>query len=129
MTDDERREVIVLRIENAYTSLKEAELLLDNGYYNASVNRMYYAAYYVVSALLLSREIQANTHAGVRQMLGLYFTKPGIISTYDNAFFSDLFAKRHSGDYDVYIYFDEQITRDLLPQTVKFVQTMEALIT
>lgn len=41
---------------------------------------------------------------------------------------SDLFAKRHSGDYDVYIYFDKQITADLFPQTEKFIQVVTHLI-
>src|SRR5690554_1514859 len=89
MNDSERTEIIRLRLENSQTSLDEAKLLIDNEYWNAAINRMYYACYYAVSALLISRGIQAHTHAGVRQMLGLHFVKTGFLSSRLNAFFSD----------------------------------------
>jgi uncharacterized protein (UPF0332 family) len=128
MIDSERNELIALRLENSQSSMQEAKLLIDNGYWNASVNRMYYGCYYAVSALLISRGIKAHTHAGVRQMLGLHFVKTGLLSTVNNAFFSDLFAKRHSGDYDAYIYFDEEITKSLYPQAIGFIENIKQLI-
>ena len=57
MNDSERTEIIRLRLENSQTSLDEAKLLIDNEYWNAAINRMYYACYYAVSALLISRGI------------------------------------------------------------------------
>ena len=128
MNDDERKELIALRLENSQSAMQEAKLLIDNGYWNASINRMYYGCYYAVSALLICKGVQAQTHAGVRQMLGLHFVKTGLLSTKHNAFFSDLFAKRHSGDYDVYIYFDEEITKDLYPQAIEFIENIKSLI-
>ncbi len=128
MNDNDRNELITLRLENAQSALQEAKLLIDNGYWNAAVNRMYYACYYVVSALLISKGIHAQTHTGVRQMLGLHFVRTNLLSSKDNAFFSDLFAKRYSGDYDAYIYFDEEITKSLYPQAVQFIETVKNLI-
>lgn len=128
MDDQDRKEVVQLRIENAHSALKEALLLMDNTYWNAAVNRMYYACYYAVSALLISKGIETNTHAGARQMFGLHFVKTNIVSSRKNAFYSDLFAKRHSGDYDVYIYFDHEITSELYPQAVEFVHAIESLL-
>ena len=128
MNDNERIELISLRLENSQSAMQEAKLLIDNGYWNAAVNRMYYGCYYAVSALLISNGIQAQTHAGVRQMLGLHFVKTKLLSTKDNAFFSDLFAKRHSGDYDAYIYFDEEITKNLYPQAVQFIENIKKLV-
>jgi uncharacterized protein (UPF0332 family) len=128
MNDNERNEIIKLRLENAHSTLQEAKLLMDNSYWNAAINRMYYACYYAVTALLISRGISAKTHAGVRQMLGLHFVKTNLLSTKENAFYSDLFAKRHSGDYDIYICFDEDLTKDLFPQAVNFINAIEKLI-
>jgi uncharacterized protein (UPF0332 family) len=128
MTDKDRAEIIGLRLENAQTALQEAKLLMDNAFWNAAVNRMYYACYYAVSALLISKGVEAQTHAGVRQMLGLHFVKTNLLSSVKNAFYSDLFAKRHSGDYDVYIYFDQDITADLYPEAIDFIKAIEDLI-
>jgi len=128
MNDDDRSDLIVLRLENSQSAMQESKLLIDNGYWNAAINRMYYGCYYAVSALLISKGIQAQTHAGVRQMLGLHFVKTGLLSARNNAFFSDLFAKRHSGDYDVYIYFNEEITKSLYPQAIEFIEKIKMLI-
>jgi uncharacterized protein (UPF0332 family) len=128
MNDKETNELISLRLENSQSAMQESKLLIDNGYWNASVNRMYYGCYYAVSALLISKGIKARTHAGVRQMLGLHFVKTSLLSTKNNAFFSDLFAKRHSGDYDDYIYFDEEITKSLYPQAIDFIENIKQLI-
>jgi uncharacterized protein (UPF0332 family) len=128
MTDDDRGELISLRLENSQSAMQEAKLLIDNGYWNAAINRMYYGCYYAVLALLICKGIQAQTHAGVRQMLGLHFVKTGLLSAKNNAFFADLFAKRHSGDYDVYIYFDEEIAKGLYPQAIEFIENLKGLI-
>ena len=41
---------------------------------------------------------------------------------------SDNDRKRHSGDYDAYIYFDEEITKNLYPQAVQFVETIKKMV-
>jgi uncharacterized protein (UPF0332 family) len=128
MNDYERKELVFLRLENSQSAIKEAKLLIDNMYWNAAINRMYYGCYYAVTALLIDKGIHAQTHAGVRQMLGLHFVKTKLLSAKDNAFFSDLFAKRHSGDYDAFIYFDEEITKNLYLQAVHFTETIKKLI-
>lgn len=40
MTDNDRKEIVRLRLENAKKTLKESKLMLDNEYWNASINRM-----------------------------------------------------------------------------------------
>ena len=62
MTDEERYELVQLRKENAQRTLCEAKLMLDNGYWNGAVNRMYYACFYAVTALLIQHGIKAQTH-------------------------------------------------------------------
>lgn len=96
MKDEDRQEIVFLRMGNAHRTLKEARLLLDNEYWNAAINRMYYACYYAVSALLIKNGIEAQTHAGVRQMLGLHFVKTGKLSVQMANVYSELFSKRQS---------------------------------
>lgn len=104
ITDKDRKEIVRLRLENARQAMKESKLMFDNSFWNASINRMYYGCYYAVSALLVNGGIEAHTHAGVRQMLGLHFIRTGKLSQKQGVFYSTLFAKRHSGDYDDFIF-------------------------
>jgi len=44
------------RIERSKATLLEAEIMLENDFFNAAVNRLYYACYYAVIALLVKKE-------------------------------------------------------------------------
>ena len=61
------------RMERADETMEEVGILAERGHYNAAVNRLYYACFYAVQALLLKHHIAATTHAGVKSMLGLHF--------------------------------------------------------
>jgi uncharacterized protein (UPF0332 family) len=77
--------------------------MIQNGFWNASVNRIYYACYYAVSGLFLKKNIETNSHKGIRLMFGLHFVQSGIVSKEDGRFFSDLCDRRQTGDYDDYV--------------------------
>jgi uncharacterized protein (UPF0332 family) len=128
MTDKDRKQVVMLRMENAHQSMLEAKVMIDNCFWNAAINRMYYACYYAATALLLKHGIEAQTHAGTRQMLGLHFIRTGKLSIELGNYYSNLFAKRHSGDYDVYIYFDRDTVMTIYPQAESFICELEKLI-
>ena len=57
---ESRDSLIAYRIERAYGSLQEAKLMAEGGFYNASINRLYYACYYMAVALLLKNNISAH---------------------------------------------------------------------
>jgi uncharacterized protein (UPF0332 family) len=65
MNNSDRKKLVTYRLNKANHTLKEIDILLKNELWNTAVNRMYYACYYAVSALLINRGIQAQTHAGV----------------------------------------------------------------
>ena len=89
---------------------------------------MYYACYYAVIALLISKEIKAQTHTGVRQMFGLHFVKPGFIDKDLGRFYSNLFDKRQTGDYDDLIDYKEDDVLVLFDPAKAFIQKIEQLI-
>ncbi len=80
ITDKDRNEIVKLRLAGARQSMEESKLMSDNEFWNASINRMYYACYYAVSVLLIHNGIEAHTHAGGRQMLGLHFIRTAKLS-------------------------------------------------
>ena len=97
--DDETRTAMVdYRLERARQTLGEADLLRTGDYFNATVNRLYYACYYAASALLLNRHIEANTHNGVKTQLSMHFVRTGLLDLEHSTTFGLLFDKRHSSD-------------------------------
>lgn len=98
MTNEERLELTSYRIKRAKETLLEVEFQIANQKWNTAVNRMYYACYYAVIALLNWNGVNTKTHSGVRQMFGLHFIKTGIISLELGDFYTDIFEMRHTGD-------------------------------
>ena len=61
LKEDNRRDVVLYRIERAFTALAQAKLNQEINCLEVTVNRLYYAAYYAVSALLVAHQIPAHT--------------------------------------------------------------------
>jgi uncharacterized protein (UPF0332 family) len=123
--EESKKALVAYRIERAYETLKEADVMRREAFYNAAVNRLYYACYYAAVSLLLKYGIQAQTHSGVKTMLGLHFVSTGKLPVRIGKIFSTLFEKRHSGDYDDFIYCDKDMVDDLYAQAKEFVDTIK----
>lgn len=129
MTDEERRILVTLRLQNAKATLSEIPVHLEHGFWNTAVSRMYYACYYAVAALLLKHGISVKTHSGIRQAFGKEFVLTGQVDKEASKFYSKLFANRQTGDYDDNIMMDEQIATELYPKAILFIDMIERLIT
>lgn len=116
------------RMERADEAIEEAALMSEGGHYNAAVNRLYYACFYAVQALLLKHHITATTHVGVKTMLGLHFVSKGIISIEHGKTFNTLFEKRHSSDYEAFAYCDKTLVADLTPLAEAFISQIKELL-
>lgn len=127
--DAESRTAIVdYRLERAEATLTEADYNTEGGYYNAAVNRLYYACYYAASALLLNSEITAHTHSGVKTQLSLHFVRTGLLSIEHGTTFSLLFEKRQASDYSDFAYCDLATVQMLRPRAAAFVEDVKRLI-
>ena len=62
LTNEEREAIIAFRIQKAFDTLNEAEGIASLDYWNTVANRLYYACYYVTSALLIKYNFSARTH-------------------------------------------------------------------
>lgn len=61
-------------------------------------------------------------------MLGLHFVSTGKIPIKIGKTFTTLFEKRHSGDYDDFVYCDKEMLDELYPLAETFIDTLDALI-
>lgn len=120
--------LVAYRFQRAKETLAEIPYLKKQGYYNTAINRLYYACYYAVVALLIKHDINPGTHAGVKQMLGLHFVAKGHLSKELGRCFSLLFERRHSSDYDDFGYSSEEEINELLPKATAFIEAISRLL-
>ena len=97
--EDNRKDIVAYRIERANTALEQAKLNLQMNCLEVTANRLYYAAYYAVSALLIANKIPAHSHEGNVTQFGLHFVKTGIVDREDGKLLSHLLTMRIKGDY------------------------------
>jgi len=116
LSSDERQAIVIFRLQKAEAALREAEGNLEMQYWAVVANRLYYAAYYTVSALLVYNGFEAQTHGGIIRLFGLHFISKGIISKESGRLYSRLFELRQTGDYDdIYILSKEDVDHLIEP--------------
>lgn len=128
MNDLQRWELADYRMKKATATFSEVALLVENELWNTAVNRLYYACFYAVSALLIFHNIPSETHSGTRQLFGLHFIKTGIVEKETGKFFSYLFDQRQTGDYDDFYDFEKEDVSGLIEPTKTLLFTIEKLI-
>ena len=126
LSDEDRKEVVKYRIEKAIRTYSEAIGSIKSGYVETAANRLYYAAYYAVSALLISYKYEASTHNGVIQIFGKAFLKNNIVDKKHGKTFNQLFSLRLTGDYEDRHIID--MTTELLPLVEAAKKLIDAVI-
>ena len=128
MNQQERNDLVNYRINRAKKTFNEVKILIDNKLWGVAVNRLYYACYYAVIALLSKNKINAETHGGVRRMFGLHFVRTGLITKETGKFYTEIFEKRHSSDYDDFIDISENDVFSYIEPANKLIQEIDRLI-
>jgi len=100
--------------------LHSAELLLDNGDYESSVSRSYYAMFYCVQALLLIKGLTVSSHAGLNTVFSEQFVKTGLLPKQMSRELNRAFEKRQLGDYESVFVLSEDEAREILEKARGF---------
>lgn len=121
-------DLIAYRLQRAHETLKEADYNAQGDYYNAAVNRLYYACYYAASALMVANNLEASSHKGIKTMLGLKFITTGLLEPKYGRIYQQLFENRQSGDYEDFVYCDKELYEMLRPQAEDFVNKISQML-
>ena len=126
--NDRGEELIRYRLSRAEETLEEAHLLAENKHGNAAVNRLYYACFYAVLALLIRDGRYSSKHSGVRALFNIHFVKTGEVPKEMARIYNDLFERRQEGDYDDFIVFDAVDVQNWLSEAESFVRCISEWI-
>lgn len=103
LSEEERRIMVELEIERAEKIMLQFPTLVEQKYWDTLVNRMYYAVFHAVSALMIHNAIQIHTHRGALIAFNKEFVRTGIFSAEEGHLFSKLESMRERGDYNCFI--------------------------
>jgi uncharacterized protein (UPF0332 family) len=109
-------------IERAKRYLKSAEILFEEGDYESSVSRTYYAMFYSAQAMLLTKNLSFSSHKGVISAFGEHFVKTGIFQKEMGRELNKAFEKRQIGDYEYTFVITKMEAGEVLKNGKKFVE-------
>jgi len=100
MTEGEKRILVRQRITKAKATIRQVNNLLEFGYEDTAIDRIYYACFYAVQALLAHMDNNPNSHKGALNMFSLHYIKTGIIDEKFGKYYYRVFDHRMTADYD-----------------------------
>ena len=122
LNQEERTAIVTYRLEKANRALAQAKANLPLQTWEVIANRIYYAAYYAVSALLIADgHLAVKGHDTIVRMFGLHYVKTGKFTAEQGKLYNKLYTLRLTGDYNDHYNLEEE---DVLP----LVSPAEALI-
>lgn len=124
----DKTDLIHYRIERAHMTLETARKLIDDQDWFGAANRLYYAVYQIISALMTQEEIRIKSHSGAKAMFELHFIKTGKVESKWGKLYARLSDARHESDYVAFSRFDKEDITPLLPQTQEFIDVIKQLI-
>lgn len=72
-------ELVNHKRKRAWETLADAGKMFGQTTLLSTVNRIYYALFYQVSALLLTENLSSSKHSGIKSILNREFIKTGVI--------------------------------------------------
>lgn len=101
-------------LKKAQDSIKGARILFDDELYGFAASRAYYAMFYLVSALLLTKDMSFSKHQAVVASFGQHFVKTKIFEQKFHQYLIEAFEQRQIGDYEPL----EEITKETAQKSI-----------
>ena len=125
---DSKSDLVNYRLQRAYEALEDARILAGACRWNTCVNRLYYACFYVVSALLIQQGLSSSKHAGIRSLFNRHYVKTGKVSKEMAQIYNDLFERRQESDYLDFIHFEESQVSPWISKAEVFIKHIASFI-
>jgi len=125
MTPEERKQYVKYRIDSAYKTVEAAKLLAQKGFWNSAINRLYYAIFYAVNALLVLNDIPTKSHSATKSKFSQHFIKTGKVDKKYGKLLAQLYDWRQKGDYENIFDYDEESVKPLFEPVNEMIDIIE----
>ena len=125
MTEKSTLALIKYRTQRAEETYEEALFMKKEKHWNACANRLYYACFYAVSALLIKYGLSSSKHSGIKSLFNQHIIKKQILSKERGKLYNQLFEARQEGDYVDFVTFDEDLIAPWISRVKKFLDEIK----
>lgn len=128
MNSVEKRTLINYRLERANESLHAAQILSDQNLLIPAMNRIYYAMFYSVQALLVLDEISFSKHGQVKGFFNREYIKKGIFTKDFGKLYNTIFEYRQKFDYIDLVVPEQEMIHEYLTKAEQFILRLSVYI-
>ncbi len=126
MKPEQLENLLRYRMEQAYETLREAEILLNESALRGTVNRAYYAMFYALLALLATKQLGTSRHSGALALFDREFVKTGMFPRELSRSLHLAFDRRQRHDYGEMAPVSGQIAEEAVADAKTFVTVIES---
>lgn len=123
-----KADYINYKLQRADDALKGAQVLLNESLWLDALSKIYYAAFYGVSALLMNMKLNPKSHSGAKSLFHKEFVLTGIIDKKFGSLYDTLLAKRFEADYEAFAMIDETEVPGYLESVKTFIQKVKLMV-
>lgn len=128
LSDEERMIMVEFEIERAHRIIAQFPILEDAKLWDTLANRVYYAVYHAVTALLIKNRLHAESHQGVSVLFSKHFVKEGLIDAEYGRLFARLENMREKSDYTCLFETTEDEVLPMIPKAKELVLIIDGLL-
>jgi uncharacterized protein (UPF0332 family) len=112
-------------LKKAEDSIKGARILFDDELYGFAASRAYYAMFYLVSAILLTKDMSFSKHQAVVASFGQHFVKTKIFEQKFHQYLVEAFEQRQIGDYEPLEEITEETAQKSIDHALEFLNAVK----
>lgn len=125
LTAEERAIMVNLEFEKAVRFSDQARKNAEIKEWDVVANRLYYAMFHAVSALLIHDKHKVGTHKGAVMMFGQHYVRTGVFSANEGRLYSQLQTMREKADYNSAWRTSEDIMAPLIEPATMFIDKIK----
>ena len=128
LKEEDRQIMVSLELEKADSTFAEHEGLTEKGYWNTLANRLYYALFHAVSALLINDSREVGSHRGADIRFHQYYIRTGVFTEDEGSFYSQMETLREKSDYNCFFKVSEADVKSRIEPTRQLIEKIKRYI-
>ena len=128
LTNEERQIMVTLEIEKADRFFIQAKKNAEIQEWDVVANRLYYALFHAVSALLIHDGHKVGSHKGAVMVFGQHYVRTGIFTAQEGRFYSQLQTMREKADYNSAWQTTEEIINPVIEPVGLFIEKIRTRV-
>jgi len=125
----DKDELIKYRVKRAKETAEDARIALENDRLHNAENRIYYAIFYIISALALQNDFSTSKHSQLLSWFNRNYVKTGKVNKEIGKIYKKQFENRLEGDYDDFVELNKEDVEVDYKNMLDFISEIEKLFT